>query len=291
MRKITTYAALLLAAPLLAAPVAAQDFEGTMRQVDVGLGVDALRSIAGSTDVDAILALDPERVLEAVHSGEVEATQIQRSTVLIDGPLTRMQAEGEAGYTIFDARDGVGYVVDPDERVVLVIDPEELAALAEEDGESSASEPPTAERIGTATIRGYRTTGYRVDLDDRILLAWLSPDLAEQIGSLSDALVELGNAMLAASRGDGGMTWPEQLASAGAAVRSVSLDTDMLASGGGGMMAQMMPAYSITEFYGVEAGPVDDARFALPDDYERQSMAEMLREMRQMMQEMRRERP
>src|SRR3546814_5752807 len=53
-----------------AAAAAPADFEGTMQQVVISLGSDAVRKVVGSTDLETVLAFSPDRLIEAVRSEE-----------------------------------------------------------------------------------------------------------------------------------------------------------------------------------------------------------------------------
>src|SRR3546814_1748945 len=79
-----------------AAAAAPADFEGTMQQVVISLGSDAVRKVVGSTDLEKVLAFSPDRLIEAVHNGEIEGDSILKSTLEIDGRKGRLQTEGQA---------------------------------------------------------------------------------------------------------------------------------------------------------------------------------------------------
>lgn len=269
-----------------------RDFEGTLQQVEVQLGADAIRSLAGSDDPSEVLRLSPDRVLEAVRSGEVEARTIRESRIEIQGRRARLQAGGEPGYTIVDGERGVVYVVDPQERTIMVMDPEEIAEAAA-GRDRPEPEEASVERVGTRTIRGYEATGYRIDMGDQLLLVWMSEEMGESIRSYSESMFELGAQLQRLGMGGGRVVPPEEFRDAGAAVRTVMVHSRALRDGSGARspFGAAMPAYLLTEFYELEPGSVPDERFALPEGYERRSFGEMIgrmgQEVRQMMEEAR----
>ena len=237
--------------------IEAADFEGSMQQLMVMVGSDAISILAGSNDLDAILALPPERVIEAVNNGEVEAIMVERSTVEIDGPMARIQTKGQAQYTIIDGEQVAAYVVDPDNTMIMTMDAARMAAARVESGDSIQID---AKQVGERSIRGFDTTGYRFDfIGDNIATVWLSEDLESTVGPIFDIMaavspfgpMEVGN---------------------GAPVRSVMVNRETLAKGRG-----FMPAYTITEFYDLQPGAIADGRFDLPEGYQRQSMDDLRR--------------
>lgn len=231
------------------------DFEGTMQQLMISLGPDAISSIAGSNDLDAVLALSPDRVIEAVNSGEIEAISVERSTFEIDGPMARIQAKGAPQYTIFDGEQVAAHIVDPDNKMIMTMDGARMAAARAESGDSIQID---AKQIGESSIRGYDANGYRFDFfGDNIATVWLSEDLESDVGPIFD--------IMAAVNPFGPMEVGE-----GAPVRSVMVNRETLAKGRG-----FMPAYTITEFYDLQPGAVADDRFDLPEGYQRQSMADL----------------
>src|SRR3546814_9873684 len=54
-----------------AAEAAPADFEGTMQQVIISLGADAVRQEVGSTDLETVLAFSPDRSEE--HTSELQS--------------------------------------------------------------------------------------------------------------------------------------------------------------------------------------------------------------------------
>lgn len=241
-----------------AADAAPADFEGTMQQVVISLGPDAVRSVVGSTDLETVLAFSPDRIIEAVHGGEIEADSILRSTLEIDGRKGRLQTEGQPEYSIIDGEQMATHVVMPEDRTIMTMDPAKLAAAGMAKGRDSGPLDMGAQEVGEREIRGFDTTGYRFDFMGNVATVWLSEDLDAQTGEFFDiwsALNPLG---------------PVMDVGEGAPVRAVIVNPDTLSGKAG-----FMPAYTITEFYDVQSGDVADERLLLPDGYEQRGMADM----------------
>lgn len=241
-----------------AADAAPADFEGTMQQVVISLGAGAVRQVVGSTDLEKVLAFSPDRLIEAVHDGEIEAESILKSTLEIDGRKGRFQQEGDQGYSILDGEQMATHVVMPEDRMIMTMDPAKMAAAGIAKGESSGPVDMGAEKIGERKIRGFDTTGYRFEFMGNIATAWLSEDLDAQTGAFFDiwsALNPLG---------------PVMDVGEGAPVRAIMVNPESLSG-----KASFMPAYTITEFYDVQSGDIADERFVLPEGYQRQGMADL----------------
>src|SRR5699024_8874226 len=156
------------------------------QQVVVSLGPEAIRSLAGSDDLEAVLAFSPDRVLEAVQAGQVKAQSIERSTIEIKGSKARLQAEGKPSYTILDAGRRVTNTVMPDNPMIIVMD-----AAEREKAANSESERQQPERVGEQPIRGLATTGYRFDFfGDNVATVWLSEELTASIGPVLDVWLD-----------------------------------------------------------------------------------------------------
>src|SRR5690606_6406379 len=144
------------------------------------------RKVVGSTDLETVLAFSPDRLIEAVHNGEVEADSILKSTLEIDGRKGRLQTEGQAGYSILDGEQMATHAVAPEDRMIMTMDPAKLAAAGIVKGKDSKSVDMGAQEVGEREIRGFDTTGYRFEFMGNIATAWLSEDLDAQTGSFFD---------------------------------------------------------------------------------------------------------
>lgn len=241
-----------------AAVAAPADFEGTMQQVVISLGAGAVRQVVGSTDLEKVLAFSPDRLIEAVHDGEIEAESILKTTLEIDGRRGRFQSEGDRSYSILDGEQMVTHVVMPEDRMIMTMDAAKMAAAGMTKGKASEPVDMGAEKIGKREIRGFDTTGYRFEFMGNIATAWLSEELDAQTGAFFDiwsALNPLG---------------PVMEVGEGAPVRAVMVNPDSLSG-----KASFMPAYTVTEFYDVQSGDIADERFVLPEGYQRQGMADL----------------
>lgn len=236
----------------VAAPV---DFEGTMQQVVISVGSDAIRTLAGSTDLQTVLALSPDRVIKAVQDGEIQAQSITKASLEIDGRKGRYQDEDDPDYTILDGDQMASHVVMHENREIFTMKPGVLAT----DGDGADPLDLGAEKIGTSTIRGFDTTAYRFEFMDNIATVWLSEELDAQTGSFFNvwsALNPLGALMEVGK---------------GAPVRTLMVSPETLAG-----TSSFMPAYTITEFYDLQPGDIAADRFGLPEDYRRVDMANMM---------------
>ncbi len=247
-------------APATAAVAAPADFEGTMQYVMISLGSDAVRTVAGSTDLKTVLALSPDQLIKAVRSGEVKADSIVKSTMEIDGRKGRFQDEDDSSYSILDGEQMATFVVMPENRMIMKMAPGGLAGMASgaASGKDTTPVAPDADKVGEREIRGFDTTGYRFKFMDNIATVWLSKDLEAQTGAFFDiwsALNPLG---------------PVMEVGEGAPVRAVMVNPKSLSRGSG-----ITPAYSITEFYDLKPGEVADGRFVLPEGYKQTDMADM----------------
>lgn len=236
-----------------ATPVAAHaDFEGTLQQVVITVGADAVRTVAGTNDLQTVLALSPDRIIKAVRDGDIKAESITRATVEIDGRNGRYQNEDDPDYTIIDGEQLASHTVMHEGREIVTMN---AGQFADDDDDPLDL---GAEKIGTNRIRGFDTTGYRFEFMDNIATVWLSEELDAQTGSffaIWNAVNPLGSLMQV---GDG------------APVRSLMVNPDAFAG-----KSTFMPAYTITDFYDVKPGDIPEDRFDLPEGYTRQNMADM----------------
>src|SRR5690606_31959778 len=91
-----------------------------------------------------------------------------------------------------------------------------------------------------------------------IATAWLSEDLEAQTGPIFGIWSRVNP------------LGPMLEVGEGAPVLTVMVNPESLAGG-----SSFMPAYSVTEFYDLQAGEVADDRFVLPDGYKQLDMANM----------------
>ncbi|HSH56915.1 MAG TPA: hypothetical protein VK965_03080, partial [Halomonas sp.] len=158
-------------------------------------------------------------------------------------------------YTIIDSVEQVTNTVMPDEKMIIVMD---TAELKKNKGGEFAKQK--AEQVGRRSIRGFDTRGYRFNFfDDNVAVVWISEELSREIGPILDVWID-SNPFL------GELEIPS-----GAPVRFVVVNREGL-----GGQSLFFPAYTITEFYDLQPGEVDEARLAMPESYKRGSMAELM---------------
>lgn len=251
---------LFASATAASAATANTDFQGTLQQVMVSIGPEAIRSLAGSDDMETVLALSPDSVLKAVQAGKIKAQSIEKSTIEIRGDKARIQAEGKSNYTILDGAEHTINTVAPESRTIITMGSTTLSAAVAAAGQTAETDKQKAEQIGKSTIRGFDAAGYRFDyFGDNVATIWLSEELTESIGSVFDVWFD-ANPFL------GKLDIP-----AGAPVRIVVVNRERFTKKSG-----FLPAYTITEFYDLQPGTVDGARVDLPEGYKRQNLAEMM---------------
>src|SRR3546814_19590550 len=98
-----------------------------MQQVIISLGAGAVRQVVGSNDLETVLAFSPDRLIKAVHDGEIEAESILKSTLEIDGSMGQLQAEGQPEYSIVDVEQMATPVEMVDAQMNMTMVPTELA--------------------------------------------------------------------------------------------------------------------------------------------------------------------
>src|SRR3546814_19530162 len=98
-----------------------------MQQVIISLGAGAVRQVVGSNDLETVLAFSPDRLIKAVHDGEIEAASILKSTLEIDGRLGRLQAEGQPDYSNADGEQMANHAVMPEDPARMTKDTEARA--------------------------------------------------------------------------------------------------------------------------------------------------------------------
>src|SRR3546814_7316818 len=129
-----------------------------MQQVISSLGSDAVRQVVGSNDLETVLAFSPDRLIEAVHDGEIEADSILKSTLENDGRKGRLQTEGQADYSILDGEQMATHVVMQEDRTIMTMDPAKLAAAGVANSKNTEPMGQGAKKMGEREIRGFDTT-------------------------------------------------------------------------------------------------------------------------------------
>src|SRR3546814_6044616 len=99
-----------------------------MQQVIISLGAGAVRQVVGSNDLETVLAFAPDRLIKAVHDGEIDAESILKSTLEIDGRLGRLQVGCQPDYTIIAGEQMDTHVAMLEERMIMTMDLAELEA-------------------------------------------------------------------------------------------------------------------------------------------------------------------
>lgn len=262
--------ALLLLALALPAGLAAQGFEGTMKQKQIMLMPQGVAAVAGA-DVT-----DPQKLLEALTAkapgADPSYAMTTDMTVTVKGSKMRIDGlnagMGGTGYAIIDAAAGVMYTVIPQQKQIITMAAADADAVARKLYEQMgvtppAKTPPTTSDLGTKTVFGVQAHGYRVGVPDAAGVVWVDPAMK----SAFSAFDSFQQKMAGLNPGSGSIQ---------AAMLTLGFPvlTDFVAKAPP-MMGQGF-LYSHVEVSQVQKQPVADDVFVLPTDYTRVTMAQMM---------------
>ncbi len=260
---------LLALLPLaLAAPLAAQGFEGTMKQQQVTVLPQGVAALAGD-------AKDPAQILEAVAAkvkgADASLLMTQDMTVAVKG--TKMRVDGMGGqmgpgaYSVMDAGAAMVYMVAPQMKQIMFLSGADAAGFAQKMSErmgitpSTASAPVTTD-LGTKQIAGVQAHGYKLVTPDGVGIVWVDPALKDVFAAFKDFQQKMsglnpGVGQLQAAMGALGFPVLAQIVVKAPAMM------------GEGWL------YNETTVSQVQKGPVADDLFTLPADFTKQDMAKM----------------
>jgi hypothetical protein len=265
---------LILAAVCLALPVAAhaQTWEGTIRTREISFDVGLFSARVGD---------DPERILEIPLADILAARErpdagdfafsLNAATLKLKGPRVRTDLTGEVmaemgvGFGVMNVDEGMMYMVIPEQQMIVEMNIAEIEELMQGIPRPEPGPPPEVETLGqTRVVNGVRCAGYRIRSASEVTVAWVS-DADRQLHAVFQRFADLVRKM------DPTDVDPELL----------------LAQYGFPMLSYTINGTSvqIEETLAIERGAVPDSEFALPADYQRTSMLDM---MRQQMEQIRR---
>ena len=256
----------------------AQDFEGVITTRQVTLGDRALSMLLDPDDFEAeqidhraVFALPMDRIFEfAVQSD----SDISIDSLIYSMKGTQLRVSGDfgdemPGYAILDFDEGTFRLVQPAEKMYLELTREDFetytAMMPEpEPATLSLQARPTGE---TKEINGMQCRAYEIETDASITLAWVTPELEDLVG----AFVEFESKMK-----EMGMFDEED----------DSEIFSVVAEHGFPVMEQTFMTfgsyaveYEIMEILNVERKPLPADYFAVPSDFKRLSIMEMLKMM------------
>ncbi len=259
---------------------AAQEFEGVITTRQITLGDRALSMLLDPVDFEAeridyraVFALPMDRILELAGQSDSDIG-IDLLTYSMKG--TQLRVSGDLGdempgYAILDFAAGTFRLVQPAEKMYLELTQEDFetykAMTPEPEPESpgiSLQARPTGE---TKEINGMQCSAYEIETDASITLAWVTSELEDLVG----AFVEFESKMK-----EMGMFDEED----------DSEIFSLVAEHGFPVMEQTFLTfgdyaveYEIMEILNVERKALSADYFAVPSDYKKLSIMEMLRMM------------
>jgi hypothetical protein len=276
LSRIFTSAA-LLAALALPGLTWAQGFEGTIETRAASLDEEALKYLLGPAgegeefDASGIFEVPIVRIIqEAPQLGGIE---VEVLTYHFKGTMMRVDGgleEDMPGYAILDYGAGSFSLVNPAERMVLEMTREDFEEMKEMMAEEEAAGPrakPQVRPLGQAKeINGMRAVAFEVKSETETTVAWVTKDLSDVV----EVFLELESRMKSM-----GMFEEEDE------------DTEvfmLLAEHGFPVLEQTLArypwgeySYDISAVISVDRTSLADDMFAIPEDYERHSILEMMR--------------
>lgn len=284
----------LWAGLVLAVPMAAAGFEGTVKMRTVEVDRSQLGKVTGGTEPDAqqIMQITGEQLLGAKDAG----VQERDSTIYVAGSKVRMDApaqKGKGGFVIVDTSKDTTLIVMPSEKrymemtaadvkemgdkmgqmVKMMKDrmaqvPPEQRAQVEAmlkkmtDAEASAEAPPVEPKpLGkTQTIDGMEATAYEAKSGDETMIMWVSqaqPELAKALLAVQERIQQLA---------------PPQMRRHQATVSS-------MAAKGFPVLTQVLTPqkYRVEQMVTIDQKPVEASLFSVPADYTKISAGDAMK--------------
>ena len=252
----------------LAAPLAAQGFEGTMKQLQVTVMPQGVATLAGA-------ATDPAQILEAVAAkvkgADASLVMTQDMTVAVKG--ARMRVDGMGGgmgpgaYSIMDGGASMIYMVAPQMKQIMFLSGTDAPAFAQKMVERmgmppAASTAPVTTDLGVKQVAGVQAHGYKLVTPDGVCIVWVDPALKDVFAPFKDFQQKMsglnpGTGQLQAAMGALGFPILAQM---------VVKAPPMMGQGW---------LYSETTISQVQKAPVGDDLFVLPADFTKQDMSKM----------------
>ncbi len=270
MKTSRSRCALVLLGLALPVGLAAQGFEGTMKQKQIMLMPQGVAAVAGAE------LTDPQKVLEALagkaQGADPSYAMTTDMTVTVKGAKMRIDGlnvgMGGTGYAVIDAAAGMMYTVVPQQKQIVTMSAADADAVAKKVYEQMGITPPanttpTTSDLGVKTVGGVQAHGYRVVVPDGVGVVWVDPAMKTAFAAF-DAFQQK---MTGLNPGVGSIQ-------AAMLALGFSVLTEFVAKAPP-MMGQGF-LYSHVEVSQVQKQPVADDVFALPADYTRVTMAQMM---------------
>ncbi len=272
MKNVRYLLALLSLAAAAPAGLAAQGFEGTMKQQQLVVMPQGVSALAGA-DVT-----DPGKILDAlgVKVKGADPSYVNSTDMTVSVKGTRMRVDGMAGgmgpgsYAVMDAAAGMVYQVVPAQKQIMTMSAAEAPLVAKRIAEQMGMTPPaagapapTTADLGVKAIGGVQAHGYRITSPDGVGVVWVDPAMKNAFDAFTDfqqkmaAMNATGGQLQAAMMGLGFPVLTELVVKAPATM-------------GQGFL------YTRVEVGEVQKQPVADEVFVLPADFTKVSIAQMM---------------
>lgn len=268
VRYLLAFLALAAAAP---AGLAAQGFEGTMKQQQLVVMPQGVAALAGADATDAAKIL--EALGPKVKGADPSYLNTTDMTVSVKAAKMRMDglggAMGPGMYMIMDAGAGMIYQVAPAQKQIMTLSAAEAPLVAKRMAEQMGvtppanAAPPTTTDLGTKTVDGVLLHGYRIATADGVGIVWVDPAMKNAF----DAFRDFQEKMAAMNPGSGQMQSAMMALGFPVVTEFVTKAPAMLGQGF---------VYTRIEVSAVQKQPVADDVFALPADFTKVSMAQMM---------------
>ncbi len=271
--KLSRYLPALLSLALAApAGLAAQGFEGTMKQLHISMMPQGVAAVAGA-DVT-----DPQKILDALveraRGADPSYLNTQEMTVSVKGPKLRIDGMsggmGPGAYALMDAQAAMVYQVAPAQKQIMTISEAEVPLVAKRmaeqmGGAAPAPSPaaPTTTDLGVKTVGGVQAHGYRLTLAEGVGIVWVDPAMQNAF----DAFKAFQQKVSALNPTDGRIQVAIQ-------ALGFAIQTDFLIKAPP-MLGQGW-LYTHVEVSDVQKHPVADDVFALPADFTKVSIVQMM---------------
>jgi hypothetical protein len=251
---------------LVPAALAAQGFEGVIRQRVRVVMPQAIAGVAGKESTDPAEILDA--VAAGIGAGTSEGVLQQDVTLTVKGTKMRIDgavgAAGPGSYSVVDAARATMYTVIPAQQQILVATQADLTAMQQQLRQRAGQEAPATARpkmtsLGAKRVAGVAANGYRLTSPDGAANVWIDPLLGAALAPFNS---------MQAGTGMGATPIQEAVRALGVPIESqIVLKSPMF---GGGWL------FNAAEVTSISKQPVADTLFALPADYKQVSLGQMM---------------
>lgn len=239
---------------------AAAQFEGVIKQRTISVSLVALEE--RGFDLSGLMDMPVERLLAL--RGELEAQgdmTVKEEELYIKGDHLWADATDETGsaWATVDLAQGVMRLIRPDQRMYIEMTRDDFQQMAANMGAGPGGQPDVSPVGGSKTINGLQSHAYDVTTSEGTRRVWVSNANAD----LEASFQRFAEVLKAMSMGD-------------------DTDASFVVAEHGFPMLELWTTYDtfeIEEVIAVEAQSVDDALFATPAGYQKQTMAELMAEM------------